>query len=64
MCIGVHLLLINAVIMGGLFAARLSPSLKRLIDRLHRPSFGHFFAMLVGAIGSAGIVHLALHGVT
>jgi hypothetical protein len=62
--VGVHILMLVVVIGGSLFAARLSPRLRRLIDRLHRPSLQHVGWMLVGALTAAGSVHLTIHGVT
>ena len=60
--IGVHVALIAAAIGAGLFAARLSPKMRAMLARMHRPSFHHIALMLIGMIASAGLVHLYMHG--
>lgn len=61
--IGAHVLIGLVIIGGGVFAARLSPQARDLIDRLHRPSIKHVMWMLVGAAAAATAVHLSLHGI-
>ena len=60
--VAAHVVLAAVVIAAGLFAARLSPRARMLIDRLHRPSLRHVGVMLLAAAASAGVIHLILHG--
>lgn len=60
--VGAHVGLVLAVIFGAVFAARLSPRAKAVIDRLHRPSLRHIGLMLIGMAVAAGLTHLAVHG--
>ena len=61
--VGAHLLIIAALITGAVFAARLSPWMHSVLDRLHRPSLSHVTAMLVGLVVSVLVVHFWQHGV-
>ena len=59
--VGAHVLAAGAVIAGGVYAARLSPALRRRLARLHRPSWRHLLLMLAGAAMSAGAAHIWIH---
>ena len=60
--VGAHVVLAVVLIVASLLAARLSPALKERLARLHRPSLRHVAVMLLGAMVSAGLVHLIIHG--
>lgn len=62
--IAVHLVLIAALIVAAFFAARLSPKMRGLLARLHRPSLLHVAVMLCGAATLALAAHLIIHGVS
>ncbi len=60
--VGAHIVVASVVLITGLFAASLSPSLRARLDRLHRPSLRHVGLMLGAALTMALIVHLVVHG--
>ena len=61
--VGAHLLIV-AILVGATFlTARLSPRLRPLLARMHRPSLQHFLRMLGGAALTAGAIHIAFHGI-
>lgn len=62
--VGAHIAVIAILGLGAVFAARLSPRMRRWLAAVHRPSLGHIGAMLAGMIGSGGLIHLSLHGIT
>ena len=57
-----HVVVIGAALLAALFAARLSPAVRRRLNRLHRPSASHVLTMLAGAGGTALLSHLFVHG--
>ena len=61
--VGAHLLIIAVLVTGAVFAARLSPRMHAVLDRLHRPSLAHLAGMLMGLAISGLVVHFWLHGV-
>ena len=61
--VGMHLALAVVLIGAALFAARLSPQLRALLARLHRPSLHHLLWMLAGATGAMTLTHFTLHGI-
>ncbi len=61
--VGAHVVIITLLLGASIFAARLSPRLRHMIDKMHRPSFWHLGWMFAGAAGSAGTIHFAIHGV-
>lgn len=60
--VGAHVAVVAILLIGGLFAARSTGPMQRLLKRLHRPSLSHISAMLTGMIIAAGCAHLTLHG--
>lgn len=63
MFVGVHLLIGALVIGAGLWAARLSPRVRALMSKLHRPSLSHVVTMALGGLGLAAAIHVSFHGV-
>ena len=60
--VGAHLALALLAIVGTTFAARLSPAVRRRLDRLHLPSADHIGKMLLAAGVTAAMIHLFVHG--
>ena len=60
--IGVHLALIAVVAGAGFYSASLSPRARTMIARLHRPNPRHIAIMVLGAVGTAALTHVVLHG--
>lgn len=61
--VAAHVVVLLVIIGAGVFAARLSPSIRGKLDRLHRTSWGHMGKMLASATATALAIHLFLHGV-
>lgn len=57
-----HVVVFGAVALAGLWLATRAPRVDRWIKRLHRPRLSHAAGMAAGAVLSAGIIHLGLHG--
>ena len=57
-----HVAVAAVVLLGVLFAARLSPVWRARLDRLHRPSWRHVGIMAGCAFISGAIVHFYIHG--
>ncbi|MEL6958904.1 MAG: hypothetical protein AAGL89_08150 [Pseudomonadota bacterium] len=60
--IGAHVVAVAVLILGGVFATRLSPGLQARLKRMHRPSLRHVSVMLASAAVSAALAHLVIHG--
>ena len=60
--VAIHVILAAAVVTGIVFAARLSPTWRARLKRLHRPSMSHLAAMLLGMATVGLTVHIAVHG--
>ena len=61
--VAVHLALALLAVGAAIFAARLSPRARAWLARIHRPRPAHLVAMISGLTASAGLVHLAVHGI-
>lgn len=61
---GLHVLVFEAIAVATLFGSRLSPTLKRVVAKLHRPSRKHIASMLVGMGAAITLTHLFVHGWT
>ncbi|APX12453.1 hypothetical protein [Tateyamaria omphalii] len=57
--VGLHILAVVGLVLLPLVA---SAKLRARLQRLHRPDARHLLLMLLGAIPSAGVLHLYLHG--
>ncbi|MEN8841140.1 MAG: hypothetical protein ABF254_05320 [Octadecabacter sp.] len=60
--VAAHFVLAAVVLGGALFAARLSPRARVVLERLHRPSLPHVAAMLGSAVLVAVALHFGIHG--
>ena len=60
--IGAHLIVLAVLVTAGLFAARLSPRTRAMLNRLHRPNLSHIGSMLLGMAAMMGAIHLACMG--
>jgi hypothetical protein len=61
--VAVHAAFVALLIIGGRFAAQMSPMAQRLLARLHRPTFAHLGMMVLGLVLSGAGIHFAAHGV-
>lgn len=62
MFVGAHVVIVAAVLLLGLVAARLSPGAQRLLARVHKPKPRHAAQMVASAVGVAALIHLIVHG--
>ncbi len=60
--IAAHVFVLVALGFATLFAARLSPRMRAMISRIHKPGFAHFSQMAFAAGAAVLLVHLTLHG--
>mmetsp|Transcript_18462 Transcript_18462/g.30107 ORF Transcript_18462/g.30107 Transcript_18462/m.30107 type:complete len:99 (+) Transcript_18462:12345-12641(+) len=60
--VGTHMVLIAALVILPLIASRRLGWVRRVTDRLHRPSLRHIALMLTGAALATAITHVAIHG--
>lgn len=61
--VAAHVAVGLAVILAGVFVARLSPAARVWMARLHRPSLSHLGHMAVGMLAGAAMLHLTQHGI-
>lgn len=60
--VGAHVALVLVALAATVFAARLSPRVRDLMARVHRPSWRHVGAMSGSAAVVTAAIHVGLHG--
>lgn len=56
-----HLAVALVLIAIAVFGARMSPKVRSLLSKIHRPSRQHFDNMLAGAASTFAVVHFLVH---
>ena len=59
---GAHVAIALIFVIVGMWATRFAPSLRKRIERLHRPSLRHVLTMVSAALVVMAFTHLTLHG--